>query len=383
MRRHRFLAPLACLFAMLGFGPPAGAAEPIDVIAMFNLTGPNAVLDLPSLNGAKLAVDQLNESGGVLGRTINLIPVDTMSDLASVAGKAAAALEAAPDAVAGIGYSYSEEALAAGRVFQAAGLPFISPGATAPDLPKEVGDTMFLAAYGDNAQAEAMAAFAHDQLKVRHVALWVDESRLYTRTVGVFFKKFFEQRGGTVSQRRYAGKQTDFSDLIARLKTANPPIEALYAATVPATAVPLIKQVRAAGIGIPLLSGDGWDDAEIVEASKAEGITGIYFTTHHFLGVDTKAMRDFVSAYKAAHGEAPPNAFAPLGFDSVNLLAHAIRSAGSADPRAVRAALAATRDFQGTVGPIRYAPGKRVPQKPVAVIAVDRGRETPAWLFKP
>jgi len=383
MRPFRFLAPLACLLSILGFGPQVDAAEPIDVIAAFNLTGPSAVLDLPSMNGAKLAADQLNQGGGVLGRPINLIPVDTMSDLSSVADKVAAALKAAPKAVAGIGYSYSEDALDAGRVFQSAGLPFISPGATAPDLSTQVGDGMFLAAYGDNDQAEAMAAYAHDQLKVGRVALWIDESRMYTLTVGGFFKRFFKQLGGKVAERIYSGGQTDFSIFIEGLKKAEPRIEAVYAASTPATAVPLIKQVRAAGIDIPLLSGDGWDDPDIVEASKADGTTGIYFTTHHFLGVDTKPMQAFLSAYKDAYGEAPPNAFAPLGFDTVNMLANAVQRAGSADPSRVRDALAATLDFQGLVGPIRYAPGKRVPQKPVAVIAVDRGRETPVWLFKP
>lgn len=383
MRRLYRHVILACLLSILGFGPPAGAAEPIDVIAAFNLTGPNAVLDLPALNGARLAADQVNQNGGVLGRPINLIPVDTMSDLSSVPGKVAAALKAAPNAVAGMGYSYSEEALAAGKVFQSAGLPFISPGATAPDLPAMVGDDMFLAAYGDNAQADAMAAYAHDQLEVSHVGLWIDQSHLYTRTVGDFFKKFFGQRGGTLVERRYANSQTDFSIFIAGLKKQNPPIEALYAATTPATAVPLIEQLRAAGIDIPLLSGDGWDTADIVAASKADGLTGLYFTTHHFLGVDTQAMQDFVSAYQAAYGEAPPNAFAPLGFDSVNLLADAIRRAGSTKPRLISASLAATEDFQGIVGPIRYVPGKRVPLKPVSVIAVDRGQETPVWLYKP
>jgi branched-chain amino acid transport system substrate-binding protein len=127
----------------------AHAAEPIVVIAAFNLTGPEAALDLPCYRGAELAAAKLNAAGGVIGRPLKLIPVDTASDPDSTAAKVRQALEAHPDAAAGIGFTDSTLALDAGRVLQTANIPFITPGATAPDLPQTVGSDMFLAAYGD------------------------------------------------------------------------------------------------------------------------------------------------------------------------------------------------------------------------------------------
>ena len=94
-------------------------------------------------------------------------------------------------------------------------------------------------------------------------------------------------------------------------------------------------------------------------------------------------MKEFSEAYKQNFGSPPPNAFAPLGFDSVNLLATAIERAGSIQPDAVRSALANTRDFEGLVGKIAYSPGKRVPDKAVAVIKIDDGVETPVWTWIP
>ena len=141
----------------------------------------------------------------------------------------------------------------------------------------------------------------------------------------------------------------------------------------------MIEQVRDGGIDVPLLSGDGWDDQAIIEASKRKGIENVYFTTHLFLGVDTPDMKEF-SAYKSSP---PPNAFAPLGFDSVNLLATAIERAGSIQPDAVRTALANTRDFEGLVGKIAYSPGKRVPDKAVTVIKIDDGIEMLVWTWMP
>lgn len=361
----------------------AQAAEPIVVITPFNLTGPDAVLDAACYQGAELAVEKLNVAGGVLGRPIRLIRVDTASDDSSTANKVEGALESHPNAVAGIGFTDSTYALDAGRVFQKAGLPFITPGATAPDLPRKVGNDLFLAAYGDDAQALVMAKYARNELKVRHVALWIDQSRVYTRTVGGFFSKFFRQLGGAIDKRTYAAGVADFRDFIAAYKAADPKPDAIYAASTPGSAVPLIQQVRDAGSDVPLLSADGWDDEEIVDASRQKGVKGIYFTTHRFLGVDTPDMKAFIKAYRQRFGAPPPNAFAPLGFDSVNLLAAAIKRAGSTKPDAIRAALAETRGFQGLVGKIAYAPGKRVPDKAVSVIRIDRGVETPVWTWTP
>src|SRR6476659_2122813 len=206
-----FFAPISFLVAMT-WTIWAQAAEPITVLAPFNLTGPQAVLGAPCYRGAELAVEKLNAAGGVLGRRIELIPIDTASEVSRTTNELESALERYPNATAGIGYTDSTYALDAGRVFQKAGIPFITPGATAPDLPNQVGSGMFLAAYGDDAQALAMAKYAWNELKLRHVALWVDESSVYTRTVGGFFEEFFRNLGRTVDRRNFAAGVTDFGD---------------------------------------------------------------------------------------------------------------------------------------------------------------------------
>ena len=138
MRLRTFFAPLSFLAAMI-WTIWAQAAEPITVLAPFNLTGPQAALGAPCYKGAELAVEKLNAAGGVLGRPIELIPIDTASEVSRTTNELKSALERYPNATAGIGYTDSTYALDAGRVFQKAGIPFITPGATAPDLPHQVG----------------------------------------------------------------------------------------------------------------------------------------------------------------------------------------------------------------------------------------------------
>lgn len=376
---HRAIAG-AVVCSALGMAAPADAAEPLRIIAAFDLTGGSDVLDVPSYNGAVLATEAINARGGIAGRTVELIPVDTESRPDTVTAKVEAAIAAHPDAIAGIGYSYSTEALDAGRVFQAKGLPFVSPGATDPSVPAEVGDFMFYAAYGDDAQAAAMAAFARDQLGLERAAVWIDARDLYTRTVGADFKAAFTAGGGTVAIAQVDDDLAGYAAFLDAVKAAEPPVGALYVASMPDAAPELISRTRTAGIAVPLLSGDGWDADTIVARSKAEGLAGIYFTTHRFLGVDTPAMAQFVADYTKRFGSAPPNAFAPLGFDTVNLITDAIDRAGSTEPKAIRDALAGTTAFSGIVGPIGYAPGVRVPKKEVAVIEIAAGVETLRWV---
>ena len=101
------------------------------------------------------------------------------------------------------------------------------------------------------------------------------------------------------------------------------------------------SSIAALAVAAPAAAQDAQDDdEEIVVASKRRNIKAIYFTTHRFIGVDTPAMNAFVKAYTRKFGVPPPNAFAPLGFDTINLLADAIARAGATKPEAIRAALA-------------------------------------------
>lgn len=379
-----YQALFATIFGMLlSAASVADAEQPIELVAAFNLTGPEAVLDLPCYHGAELAVEQLNASGGVLGRPVKLVVVDTGSVLPATAELVTGALRKHPDVVAGIGFTYSSFVLAAGPVFQAAGLPFVTPGTTDPSLPTRIGDDIFLACYGDDAQAEAMAQYAYEQLKLRRVALWADDGTDYTKTVAKFFEDAFTALGGAVVRTDYPSDETDFAKLINAFKKSDPPFDAIYSASRPQSGEAQIEQCRAAGIDVPLLSGDGWDDPKIAELSKQHDLSDIYFTTHRFRGVESPEMKSFVAAYKTRFGHSPSNAFAPLGYDTINLIVAAIRQADSTDPADIRSALADITDFPGIAGPITYKDGSRVPIKLVEVIHVQDGKQTPVWQVTP
>ena len=218
------------------------------------------------------------------------------------------------------------------------------------------------------------------KLKLDRAAVWIEDRDLYPRTVRADFPKSFEGLGGTIVLTQSDASAAGLTAFIDRLGAASPPPQAVYVASMPDTAPDLIAAARAAGITVPLLSGDGWDADTVVAKSKDLSLGDIYFTTHNFLGVDTPEMKAFVTAYTDRFGALPPNAFAPLGYDTVNLLADAMRRANAANPAAVREELAATNGFPGIVGAIGYEPGVRVPKKEVSVIQVQDGVESLRWV---
>jgi branched-chain amino acid transport system substrate-binding protein len=165
----------------------------------------------------------------------------------------------------------------------------------------------------------------------------------------------------------------DFSALVSRLK-ANPDAQAVFASSGPDTAGIIIKQIREAGLKLPILGGDGYDTDLVSTVPGPEFSDGVYFTTHAYVGLDTGVANAFRTAYQKAYGVPPENAFAALGYDAMGLLADAIKRANSADPAAITKALAATSDYPAVTGNIAFKNGSRVPSKPVAIMYVDHAK---------
>jgi branched-chain amino acid transport system substrate-binding protein len=354
---------------------PAAAQEPINIAALYNVSsGGLASLDGPSLNGVKLKAKMINDEGGLLGgRMIAITAIDTKNDTGETATAAKRAVSI-DDLVAGIGQSDTTFALAAAPLFQSAGIPFVTSGATSPDLPAMVGDEMFLVPFGDDVQAHAMAEYAYDKLGIHNVAVWTDNAMDYTTGLSKYFKERFTDLGGkVVLEDTYMTTDQDFSAMVARLKSTDG-VDALFASSGPDTAGIIVKQVREAGLDLPILAGDGFDTDLVTSVPGPDLAKNIYFTTHAYAGLETGPAKTFREAYEEEYGHAPENAFAALGYDAMGLVADAIERAGSTDPAEVSQALAATDGYEAVTGTISYPDGSRVPSKPVAIMHVENGK---------
>jgi branched-chain amino acid transport system substrate-binding protein len=369
-------AAITAALVLVAWGPDRAAPtgrDPIRIGAVFSETGGLRSIGSPGLAGMRLAAAEINRRGGPLGRRLRIAAADSRSKPAAVV-RAVRRLIEDERVVAIGGLNDSTLALAAGPVAQRAGIPFVTAGATLPTLPRTVGDTFFMAAFGDDAQAYAAADIAREDLRARSAFVLFDRGADFTRALARFFRKRFVARGGTVAGRlSYAPGERDFASVIARIRALRPPPDVLFFSALPSEAGRLVRQARAAGLTQPILSGDGFDTPLLSRVAGALA-DNVYYSTHVALDGDARRIGRFVSAYRRRYGRKPENAFAALGYDTMRLIANAIRRAGSSKPAAIRKALAATRGLKMVTGTISYSRGRRTPKKPVTIIRVREGR---------
>ena len=367
------------LVAMLG---TASAQDAIKLGALYNLTGGMSSLDGPSLKGAQLAAKQINSSGGLLGKQIELIAPDGKTDQQETAISAQRVLS--EGVVAGFGQSDTTFVMAAAPLFQEKGIPFLTSGATHPELPQWVGDHMFMTAFGDDDQSYAIADYAYDKLGVRRVAVWTDNSMDFTKALSKYFIERIKQKGGEiVGEDAFMMGDTDFSAQIARLAAVEPKPDAVFISAIPSEAGLSVKQIREQGIDMPILSGDGFDTQLVSTVPGPSLANKVYFSTHTHLGDNRPEVAKFIEDYKAEYGIEPENSFAPLGYDALNLIADAIRRANSDEPAKIRDALAETRGFKGVTGEISYTRASMVPPKPISIVSVTGGEFMVEEIWRP
>jgi branched-chain amino acid transport system substrate-binding protein len=334
-----------------------------------------ASLDAPGLDGMKLAVARINARGGVLGRPLALEVRDAGSDVERCRQMADELASLKVAAVAGL--NDSDFALVAGEAVTKKRVPFVTAGATLPTLPRLLGPYYFMACFGDDAQGKAMAKFALRRMDTDSMLVLTDRDLAFTTALSGHFIRRYTQRGGSVAARLGFSAGTPPMGLADALRGCQKfgKCKGVFLSGSPEDAVPLVKAVRAAGFAGPVFSGDGFD-TPLLSGVSVEAQPGIFFSTHVSYDNPRGQVKEFVQAWTDAHGAAPESGFAALGYDTVGLVADAVRRAGSTDPQAVRRALAATRGYAGVTGRIGYPEALSPPQKPVVVMRYDGGRRS-------
>lgn len=382
----KLLVVLFCLLmvvAMAGCGGNQASqsqtgGDTIKVGAIFNVTGAQASLDGPSLNGFKLAAKEINAAGGINGKKIEVVSIDGKTDQ-TASTNAASKLVDVDKVVAIAGFSDSNYALAAGPIAQNASVPFVTSGATLPSLPEQVGDFFFMAAFGDDAQAYAAADYAVEELNAKTAYVLTDTAMDFTVNLSAFFEERFKEKNGAdsiVLKDTFKTNDQDYSAQITRLKALPKQPDLLFISSGPSDCGPIVNQLRAAGVKTPVISGDGFDTPLLAELGGDGANIDTYFATHTCLTSDAENVKKFVEAYKAEYGRDAENGFAALGYDTMYLIADAIKRANSADPKAIRDALGQTSGFKAVTGTISYEEGKRVPKKSVSILKVVDGKFT-------
>ncbi len=368
---EQFLAAAAAMLVLTGCNKPAAgpdaSADIIKVGEFASLTGSEATFGQSSHHGTQLAVDQLNAAGGVLGKKIQLLTEDNQSQ----AGQSATVVRkliSSDGVVAILGEVASSRSLEAAPICQQNKVPMISPSSTNPKV-TETGDYIFRVCFIDPFQGTVMANFAGKRLQLKNVAILTDVKSDYSVGLTKFFKEGFLAAGGKIAvEQNYSGGDKDFNAQLTAIKAANP--DGLF---VPGyyTEVGLIAlQAKQLNLAFPMFGGDGWESSSLVPIGGA-ALEGDYFSTHFSPQDTTPAVQAFAKDFLAKFHE-PSDAMAALGYDSLMLLADAIKRAGTTEGTKVREALAATKDFHGATGNITIDPARNA-SKPAVILTITNG----------
>jgi branched-chain amino acid transport system substrate-binding protein len=351
-------------------GGDGAAAETIRIGEFASLTGKEATFGQSSHEGTLLAVDELNAAGGVLGKQIQLIYEDNRStpgESATIAKK----LITRDKVVALLGEVASGRSLEVAPIAQQYKIPMISPSSTNPDV-TAVGDYIFRVCFTDPFQGKLLAEFASRTLKSKNLAILSDVAAPYSVGLARFVREPFVAGGGNiVAEEKYTGGDKDFKAQLTKIKATNP--DAILVPGYYNDVGLIVAQARQLGITAPLFGGDGWEAPELIQIAGADALVGTYYSTHFSPESTDPLSQKFVAAYKAKFNGKVPDAMAALGYDSVLVLADAIKRAGGTESKAVRDALAATRDFPGATGRTTLDE-KRDAAKPAVVITVKDGK---------
>lgn len=366
-------------------GAPAQISDPILIGAPVHLTGFMATYDVPPLEGARLAVKQVNGAGGVLGRQLQIIERDGKSDPATLSTATREVIAAGAEVL--VTPSDFEMGAPAAEVAQEAGIVGISFCASSPLYGAEVlGDMQFTLSMWNQTMAAAAAEFAYNDQGWTTAATIVDQGGEYTKSLAEFFAVTFEHLGGKVIiEDTYQPNDLQATGQARRLKELDPQPDVIFIASNMPDYPAIIRDVRAAGVTAPIMGGDSMDTSDFYKSLGPELGHEIFLATHSFVGPEAgPAMEQFVKDFNTEYGRDPETAFTAMGWDTIQVIAQGIEEAGTTDGAALAKALEGL-EFHLLSGTLVWsdAASGHVPEKEVFIIEVRDGTPTFVTRTKP
>lgn len=359
---------IACKGGQSEPGKGSNASGDIVIGHYASMSGGTAHFGQDTDKALRLALEQVNAAGGINGRMLRAVTLDTRGDSAEAANAVTRLIDV-ENVVALIGEVASSLSLAGGRVAQRRRIPMISPSSTNPKV-TQVGDYIFRVCFLDPFQGRVMARFARETLKLSKVAVLKDIKNDYSLGLADAFVTGTKEAGGSISaEQSYSQGDTDFSAQLTAIKGAG--ADGIFVPGYYSEVGAIARTAKRLGLQVPLMGGDGWDAPDLFKIG-GDALDGCYFSNHFAPDTATEQATRFVADFTAKYGQAPTGLGA-LGYDALMVLADAMRRATSMEPTAIRDALAATKDFEAVTGKITMDQNRDA-QKSAVVLEIKGGK---------
>ncbi len=348
----------------------ANAAEMIKVGLLAPLTGFAAADGASVKNSVDLAVEKANKAGGLLGKKIELVTYDDRADAKEAVALAQKLIQ--QDQVVGlVAGSYSMPTRAVAPLFQDEGLPLVAAYAIHPDVTK-AGDFNFRNGFLGAVEGRAAAHTAVELLKAKKIALLTSDNdfgRTLAEGFNEYLAKFAKGKAEVVMALTYPMSEKDFKPYLSKIKEVNPDV--IFSSGYYFQTGPVLKQARELGMKTQIIGEEGADSPKTLEIA-GESAEGFVIVTNLNRDDQRPFVQEFLKEYETRF-KIQPDMVGASAYDAFMILCDGIKRAKSTSGKAVRDAIAATKDYDGLTGVIRgFNKGEVV--KEVQVQQVKGGR---------
>lgn len=346
-------------------GSDADSGEPILIGVPGPTSGQYASSGEDIGNAAKLAADDINAAGGVLGRQLEIVVQDDACSAQTAAQAASKLVSQGVVAVAG-GYCSGASAPEL-EAFHEAGIPYIMAASTNPDLTEQGYAEAFRTIFRDDAQGPFVARFMNEYLKATKVAI-VHDNTTYAKGLADATSDALKDLGVDVAFfDALTPGQSDYTSILTKAAQADPDV--FYYSGYFAEFGLLLKQAKQLGVDFQMMGGDATNDPTVIQTagSAADGVLIDTAPLAQFL--DTAAS--YVDDYKAKFGT-DPGPYGTYTYDGVGVIAKAIEAANSTDPAEITKAIHNLGDYSGITGTFHFNDkGDREPVEYIVITIKD------------
>jgi branched-chain amino acid transport system substrate-binding protein len=337
-------AATAALF-MIG---QAEAQDTIKIGVIQPLTGSVAYNGTSDVNGSRLAVEERNAKGGVLGKKVELIIEDGQCNPAKSVNAAEKLIQR--DKVPVLSGAFCSSAtMAVMPVAENYKIPLVTGVSSKADLTEKGNKWFFRATETDALLAQSFAKILYEQLKLRKVA-YIGVNDDWGRGGVEEFEKQMKALGATTVMKEYFDHgTTDFYTILTKLRSSG--ADGAFVAAETQDGSIFVKQKAEFGLKLRVFGVGSWATADFIKLTGPAS-EGIYAAVPYAATMTTPKNKAFVEAYEAKYKEMPGK-YSAAGYNAINIIMDAIERAGSTEPEKIRDALTKT-DYEGPNGKFRF-----------------------------
>ena len=361
---------LMSIFMLVGCGEKENSEKDsvIKIGGMGPLTGSAAMYGITIENGAKLAFEEINKNGGVLGKKLEYISLDEKADPVEAVNAYNRLIDEGVSAI--IGSVTSKPTLAIAELAAQDGIPMITPTGTQVNI-TDAGPNIFRVCFTDPYQGGTLATFAKEKLNAKTAAVMINNSSDYSNGIAEEFIKQANKLGiKIVAKEGYSDGDKDFKAQLTKIKIEDPDV--LMVPEYYEQSALIATQAREVGLKSTFIGPDGWDGVvNVLDSSSYSIVDNTYFTNHYSAEDKSEKIQDFLKKYREKYNE-EPTAFSGLAYDAVYILKDAIEKAGTTEKEKLVAAIKES-DMDGVTGHLTFDE-KNNPIKAVTIIKIINGK---------